>query len=195
MTGLEELGLLGLFLGTFLAATIFPFSSDALYLAVLAATDNPIGCLLVGTAGNWLGSVLSFWIGWIGKWEWIEKWFKVKPETLQKQKAKIDRYGVWLALICWVPIIGDVIAIALGFYKTRPVWSILLMTGYLAYREKKDGNDYCLAIPNMEIRNIFVNQIMAMFKSDIAGDGERVGAFCDALESGNAAEIEKLLAE
>ena len=69
------------------------------------------------------------------------------------------------------------------------------MTGYLTYREKKDGNDYCLAIPNMEIRNIFVNQIMAMFKSDIAGDGERVGAFCDALESGNAAEVEKLLAE
>ena len=75
------------------------------------------------------------------------------------------------------------------------IWSILLMTGYLTYREKKEGNDYCLAIPNMEIRNIFVNQIMAMFKSDIAGDGERVGAFCDALESGNAAEVEKLLAE
>lgn len=75
------------------------------------------------------------------------------------------------------------------------IWSILLMTGYLTYREKKDGNDYCLAIPNMEIRNIFVNQIMAMFKSDIAGNGERVGAFCDALESGNAAEVEKLLAE
>ena len=51
------------------------------------------------------------------------------------------------------------------------------MTGYLTYREKKDGNDYCLAIPNMEIRNIFVNQIMAMFKSDIAGNGERVGVW------------------
>lgn len=75
------------------------------------------------------------------------------------------------------------------------IWSILLMTGYLTYWEKKEGNAYCLAIPNMEIRNIFVNQIMAMFKSDIAGDGERVGVFCDALESGNAAEVEKLLAE
>ena len=75
------------------------------------------------------------------------------------------------------------------------IWSILLMTGYLTYREKEEGNAYCLAIPNMEIRNIFVNQIMTMFKSDIAGDGERVGAFRDALESGNAAEIEKLLAE
>lgn len=98
MEYLEGLGLWGLFLGTFLAATIFPFSSDALYLAVLAVTGNPAGCLLVGTLGNWLGSVLTYWIGWIGKWEWIEKWFNIKPETLQKQKEKIDRWGVWLAL-------------------------------------------------------------------------------------------------
>ena len=119
MEWLEGLGLLGLFIGTFLAATIFPFSSDVLYMAVLAATGNPAGCLLVGTLGNWLGSVLTYWIGWLGKWEWIEKWFKVKPETLQKQKEKIDRWGVWLALTAWVPFIGDVIAIALGFYKTQ----------------------------------------------------------------------------
>ena len=30
--------------------------SDALYLAVLAATGNPAGCLIYGTAGNWLAS-------------------------------------------------------------------------------------------------------------------------------------------
>lgn len=127
MWGLENLGLVGLFIGTFLAATILPFSSDAIYIAVLAATGNPAGCLAVGTLGNWLGSVFTYCIGWIGKWEWIEKWFKVKPETLRKQKEKIDRYGVWLALICWIPLIGDVVAIALGFYKTSPFWSIVLM--------------------------------------------------------------------
>ena len=127
MFGLESLGLVGLFIGAFLAATILPFSSDALYVAVLAATGQPVACLVVGTAGNWLGSVFSYYIGRIGKWEWIEKWFRVKPETLQRQKVKIDRYGVWLALICWVPIIGDVIAIALGFYKVQPLMCFVLM--------------------------------------------------------------------
>lgn len=133
MFDLESLGLLGLFIGTFLAATILPFSSDALYIAVLAATKDPIGCLAVGTVGNWLGSVVTYWIGWIGQWEWIEKWFKVKRETLEKQKVKIDKYGVWLALLAWIPIIGDVIAIALGFYKTRP-WAtmFLLLVGKFA---------------------------------------------------------------
>lgn len=127
MFDLESLGLLGLFIGTFLAATILPFSSDALYIAVLAATKDTAGCLLVGTLGNWLGSVVTYWMGWIGKWEWIEKWFKVKRETLEKQKIKIDKYGVWLALLAWVPFIGDVIAIALGFYKTRPAATMILL--------------------------------------------------------------------
>ena len=127
MFGLENLGLWGLFIGTFLAATVLPFSSDVLYLAILAATKNAAGCLLVGTLGNWLGSVLTYWIGWAGRWEWIEKWLKVKPETLEKQKRYIDRYGVWLALICWIPVIGDIVAIALGFYKTRPVWTMVLL--------------------------------------------------------------------
>lgn len=133
MFDLESLGLLGLFIGTFLAATILPFSSDALYIAVLAATKDSIGCLAVGTVGNWLGSVVTYWMGWIGRWEWIEKWFKVKRETLEKQKVKIDKYGVWLALLAWIPIIGDVIAIALGFYRTRP-WAtmFLLLVGKFA---------------------------------------------------------------
>ena len=127
MEWLEGLGLLGLFIGTFLAATIFPFSSDALYLAILAATKDPMGCLIAGTLGNWLGSVASYWIGWIAKWEWIEKWFKVKHETLQKQKVRIDKYGAWLALLAWVPLIGDLLAIALGFYRTRPALTMVLL--------------------------------------------------------------------
>ena len=132
MESLKDLGLLGLFIGNFLAATVIPFSSDALYIAVLALMKRPMACFLVATAGNWLGSVVTYYIGRLGKWEWIEKWFKVKPETLAKQKEKIDKWGVWLALIAWVPFIGDVIAIALGFYRTRP-WAtmFLLLVGKL----------------------------------------------------------------
>ena len=84
MFGLEELGLLGLFLGNILAATIVPFSSDALYIAVLAATRETAACFVVATIGNWLGSLVTYGMGRLGRWEWIEKWFKVKPETLEK---------------------------------------------------------------------------------------------------------------
>ena len=127
MSWLESLGLLGLFIGTFLAATIVPISSSALYIAVLVATKNPVACLIVGTLGNWLGSVSTYWIGRIGKWEWIEKWFKVKPEKLEQQKEKVDRYGIWLALLAWVPIVGDIITLTLGFYKAKPFGTMMLL--------------------------------------------------------------------
>lgn len=130
MLGLETLGLTGLFIGCFLAATIVPFSSDALYVAVLVATGQPWPCLVVGTIGNWLGSLTTYWLGRLAKWEWLEKHFKVKKETLDKQKKYIDKYGVWLALISWMPVIGDIIAVALGFYRANAFWtSALLLVG------------------------------------------------------------------
>lgn len=134
MFGLENLGLLGLFIGSVLAATVVPFSSDALYVAVLAAIGDPAACLVVGTLGNWIGSVITYFMGRIGKWEWLEKWFKVKPETLEKQKVKVDKYGMWLALIAWVPVIGDIFVLALGFYRTPTGWTILLLLAGKALR-------------------------------------------------------------
>lgn len=127
MFGLEKLGLLGLFIGCFLAATVVPFSSDALYIAILYATRNPVGCLVFGTLGNWLGGVTTYLLGRLAKWEWVEKWFRVSKEKIEKQKKAIDRYGVWMALLSWIPIIGDVICIALGFYKTPVVWTLILL--------------------------------------------------------------------
>lgn len=127
MAGLEELGLLGLFIGTFLAATVVPFSSDALYIGILLTGISPVATLIVGTLGNWLGGVTTYFLGRLAKWEWVEKTFKVKPETLEKQHDRIKKYGVWVALLTWVPVVGDVIAIALGFYKCPAVWSLVLM--------------------------------------------------------------------
>lgn len=127
MFGLEKLGLAGLFIGTFLAATILPFSSDALYAGALLAGLPPVAVLLTGTLGNWLGGVTTYFLGRLAKWEWVERVFKVKPETLEKQHRIIKKYGVWTALIVWVPFVGDVVALALGFYKCPAIWSLLLM--------------------------------------------------------------------
>jgi membrane protein YqaA with SNARE-associated domain len=124
---LSQLGLIGLFLGCFLAATVVPFSSDFLMVGVLIAGINPVLAIIVATAGNWLGGLTSYYIGFIGKWDWIEKWFKVKEETLLKQKHNIDKYGSLLAFLTWLPIIGDVFAVTLGFYKVNFTKSAIFM--------------------------------------------------------------------
>ncbi|HJA68329.1 MAG TPA: ATP-binding protein [Candidatus Mediterraneibacter cottocaccae] len=75
------------------------------------------------------------------------------------------------------------------------VWSVLFMTGYLTQRGKPDGKRYNLTIPNREIRNIFTEQIMVMFRENVARDGEMLHAFCSALENGDAGEVERLFAD
>lgn len=119
MEWLEGLGLLGLFIGTFLAVTVVPFSSDVLFIGILLTGVNPWTVMIVGTLGNWLGGLTSYAVGYIGKWEWIEKWFRIKPETLEKHKKKIDKWGPPLALLSWLPFVGDVFSIGLGFYKVN----------------------------------------------------------------------------
>ena len=100
MDWLLDLGYAGLFIGSFLAATIFPFSADVLLVGMLIGGGNGWVVVAVATAGNFLGGLTSYGIGRLGKWEWIER-LGVKPETLAKQKSKVDKYGSLVALLSW----------------------------------------------------------------------------------------------
>ncbi len=73
------------------------------------------------------------------------------------------------------------------------LWSVLFATGYLTRRGTVERNRYALAIPNREIRNIFTDQILALFKEGAGRDGERLKAFCAALAEGKPQEVERLL--
>ena len=66
------------------------------------------------------------------------------------------------------------------------------MTAYLTTRGKAEGRRMKLAIPNPEIRDIFVVQIMEFFKENVRKDGELLGCFCDALQNGDAQGVEKV---
>lgn len=72
------------------------------------------------------------------------------------------------------------------------IWSVLFTTGYLTQRGKGAGRNLALAIPNMEIRNIFTEQIMAMFKEETVRDGKLLEEFCEALKAGKAEEVERI---
>ena len=126
MEFLEGLGLFGLFIGSFLAATIVPFSADVMMVGMLATDSDAVTVIAVATMGNWLGGLTSYWVGRAGRWEWIER-LHVSRETLEQQKSRIDRFGAPIALLTWVPFIGDVFAVALGFYRVKFVPMALYM--------------------------------------------------------------------
>jgi membrane protein YqaA with SNARE-associated domain len=131
-------GYAGLFLGSFLAATILPFSSEILVTGMLLLGASPFFVFVTATLGNWLGSLSTYGIGRLGKWEWIEKWFKTSREKIEKHRAKIAKYRSLLAFLVWIPVVGDVFALALGFYKVNFIkCSVFMFVGkslrYLIY--------------------------------------------------------------
>lgn len=75
------------------------------------------------------------------------------------------------------------------------LWSVLFTTGYLTQRGKPEGNRFQLAIPNMEIRNIFTTQIMDFFKENVPKNRAALNEFCKALKNGDAEGVEKQLTE
>ena len=123
-----ELGLIGLFIATFLAATIVPFSSEAVLAGVLMAGLDPVSCLIVATLGNTLGGMSSFGLGYLGDWLWIKRYLRVDEKSVVKWKQLVDRLGAYTALLCWLPFVGDVIAIALGLFKANIMRVLLWMT-------------------------------------------------------------------
>ncbi len=72
------------------------------------------------------------------------------------------------------------------------IWSLLFTTGYLTQRGKSEGRQMRLAIPNQEIREIYVSQIMEFFKENVREDGDTLNRFCDALQNENVEGVEQI---
>ena len=125
MEALLDWGYIGLFVGSFVAATVVPFSSDVLLVGMLAAGGNVWLSVLVATVGNWAGGLTSYWIGWIGRWEWIEKYLKLDAKKLQKVQDWIAGKGSWMGFFVFLPGIGDFIAVALGFLRAN-IWIVAI---------------------------------------------------------------------
>ncbi len=75
------------------------------------------------------------------------------------------------------------------------IWSLLFSTDYLTQRGKPEGRQMKLAIPNLEIRDIYVTQIMEFFKENVREDGVMLNRFCDALQNEDAEIVEKIFTE
>ncbi len=114
-----SLGYVGLFLASFLAATVVPFSSEAMLSATIYAGYNVYGCLALATIGNWLGGLTSYYLGFLGKEVWIEKYLRIEPSKTERFKCWIKGREAWIAFFCWLPFVGDVIAVAMGLLKVR----------------------------------------------------------------------------
>ena len=126
MASFVEWGYWGLFIASFLAATVIPFSSELIFSALVYSGLDPWLCVFVATLGNWLGGMSCYYIGYLGKIEWIEKYLHVKPDKMMKFESNLHKYGDWFAFFSFLPLVGDIIAVASGFFRCR--WWIVALS-------------------------------------------------------------------
>lgn len=121
-------GYMGMALSAFLAASILPFSSEAVMVGLLAAGLDMWALVAWGTVGNVLGSLFNYGIGRLGKMEWIEKYLHTKPEDLDRARRFMRGRGAWMGLFSCIPVIGDVITIVLGLMRANLTIFIISVT-------------------------------------------------------------------
>lgn len=120
-------GYFGLFISSFLAGSIIPFSSELVMIALVQVGLSPAICVVFATLGNTLGGMTCYYMGYLGKVEWIEKYFKVKREKVEKMQAFLQGKGALMAFFAFLPFVGEAIAIALGFMRSNVALTVSSM--------------------------------------------------------------------
>ena len=130
---LTDWGYLGLFISALLAGSIVPFSSELVMGALVAMGLEPWLCVLAATLGNTLGGLTCYWLGCLGRIDWIEKYLGVKREKVERVQRFLQGRGALMAFFAFLPFVGEAIAVALGFMRSD-LWltTVSMFAGKLA---------------------------------------------------------------
>ena len=81
---------------------------------------------MIATTGNVLGSFVNWALGrYLLHWQ-DHKWFPFSANQLCKANAWFQRYGVWILLMAWLPIVGDPLTFVAGLLRVN-VWLFLIL--------------------------------------------------------------------
>lgn len=132
---LAEYSVFGLFLASFLAATLLPFSSELILGLLLNQGVNPHAVLFAATSGNVLGAVVNYGLGAFGGRLILHKWWRMPEPEIQRAERKFQKFGIFSLLFAWVPVIGDPLTVAAGVLHVNfPVFLLLVGLGkFLRY--------------------------------------------------------------
>lgn len=75
------------------------------------------------------------------------------------------------------------------------LWSVLFTTGYLTHKGCTESGRYRLAIPNKEVRNLFIRKIREWFSDVTRNDGKTLEEFCNAFVDRDPGKIEQIFGD
>jgi len=118
---------LSLFLTSFGAATILPFSSEIAFTSVLLSGYDSVTTIIVASLGNCMGVSLNYFLGYYGVNKLLKN-FGYKERTHNWITARMEKYNNWIYLLLgWTPVLGDPITIYAGLAKLRFGYFVLFI--------------------------------------------------------------------
>lgn len=119
-----------LFGSAFIAATIFPFYSEAMLFGLIRAGEPALWLWAVATLGNTLGSVVNYFLGRYLLHFQHKRWFYFTPIQIERMQVKFRKYGVWSLLFAWLPVVGDPLTLVAGVMRVPfAVFLVLVALG------------------------------------------------------------------
>lgn len=109
--------LISLFTSAFISSTLLPGGSEALLIWGMTEWNDKLWTIvLVATAGNTLGAMVTYLIGLF------------IPNKVEKKKIELfKKWGPISLLFTWVPIIGDAFPLAAGWLRVNWILTAVLI--------------------------------------------------------------------
>lgn len=116
-----EQGLWGIFISSFLSATVLPGGSELLLFGFLKLHPEQFWPALgLATLGNTLGGMSTYACGrFLPQWQRLEH---------LPHKDRLEHWGPAALLLSWAPIIGDAFCLAAGWLKLHWLPCLVWMT-------------------------------------------------------------------
>ncbi len=123
MAKIEDLlyhsGYLGLFIISFIAATVFPLSSEIFVMTMTLSGYNPLIILSTATTGNTLGAIINYYVGKYGADFIFSRYIKVDSDTSRGVAQKYQKWGSPILLFAWAPVVGDPLTVVAGVLNIK----------------------------------------------------------------------------
>lgn len=112
----EHWGLVGLFLSAFVSSTLFPGGSELVLAALNRYAEHPPWVLLAtASAGNTLGGMSSWAIGWLIAWRYPARRYLAGRQAAAANHVR--RWGAPVLILSWLPLVGDPLCVAAGWLR------------------------------------------------------------------------------
>lgn len=100
----------------FLSSTLIPLGPEPPF-ATAVVKYSLIGVTLWTSIWNTLGSLTSYALGYYCKWDWVEKYLRIKKSQVEHWSYKTRKIGYLIGFFAWLPFIGDIFPLVMGFFR------------------------------------------------------------------------------